>query len=78
MSQPPAPLGEITATLQEPLRAIQRGARTVAYPASGMTPPTAETLTGIRGSSNQALSRQVPMGQIGEIAGQHEHRDVCL
>jgi amidase len=33
MSEPPAPLGEITATPSEPLRAIGRGARTVAYPA---------------------------------------------
>ncbi|MFC0542920.1 amidase [Kutzneria chonburiensis] len=33
MSEPPAPLGEITASPDDPLRAISRGARTVAYPA---------------------------------------------
>jgi amidase len=33
MSEPPAPLGEITAAPGDPLRAIARGARTVAYPA---------------------------------------------
>jgi amidase len=33
MSEPPAPLGEITATPEQPLRAIERGARTVRYPA---------------------------------------------
>lgn len=33
MSEPPALLGEITATPEEPLRAVERGARTVAYPA---------------------------------------------
>ncbi|WP_445189263.1 amidase [Pseudonocardia sp. Cha107L01] len=32
MSEPPALIGEITSTRQEPLRAAQRGARTVAYP----------------------------------------------
>jgi amidase len=33
MSEPPAPLGEITASPDDPLRAVSRGARTVAYPA---------------------------------------------
>jgi amidase len=33
MSEPPAPLGEISATPEDPLRAIRRGARTVEYPA---------------------------------------------
>ncbi len=32
MSEPPALIGEITSTPEEPLRALQRGARTVAYP----------------------------------------------
>jgi amidase len=31
MSEPPAPLGEITSTPDEPLRALERGARTVGY-----------------------------------------------
>jgi amidase len=31
MSAPPAPIGEITSTEQEPLRALERGGRTVAY-----------------------------------------------
>jgi amidase len=31
MSTPPAPIGEITSTEQEPLRALQRGGPTVAY-----------------------------------------------
>jgi amidase len=31
MSAPPAPIGEITSTAQEPLRALERGGRTVAY-----------------------------------------------
>jgi amidase len=33
MSTPPAPIGEITSTEEEPLRALDRGAPTVAYPA---------------------------------------------
>jgi amidase len=33
MSEPPPPLGEITASPEDPLRAVSRGARTVAYPA---------------------------------------------
>lgn len=33
MSEPPAPLGEIVSSPQEPLRAAERGGRTVAYPA---------------------------------------------
>jgi amidase len=33
MSEPPAHIGEITATREDPLRALSRGARTVAYPA---------------------------------------------
>jgi amidase len=33
MSEPPAPLGEITAAPDDPLRAVRRGARTVEYPA---------------------------------------------
>jgi amidase len=32
MSEPPAPIGEITSTQQQPLRAAERGGRTVAYP----------------------------------------------
>ena len=32
MSQPPARIGEITSTADEPLRALERGAPTVAYP----------------------------------------------
>lgn len=32
MSEPPAPIGAITSTPDEPLRAAERGARTVAYP----------------------------------------------
>jgi amidase len=32
MSEPPARIGEITSTQQQPLRAAERGARTVAYP----------------------------------------------
>jgi amidase len=32
MSEPPAPLGEIRSTEDEPMRALERGARTVAYP----------------------------------------------
>jgi amidase len=31
MSEPPAPLGEITSTPDEPLQALERGARTVGY-----------------------------------------------
>jgi amidase len=31
MSTPPAPIGEITSTIEEPLRALERGAPTVAY-----------------------------------------------
>ena len=33
MSEPPTPLGEITAAPDDPLRAVRRGARTVEYPA---------------------------------------------
>ena len=33
MSEPPAPLGEITSTPEEPMRALHRGGRTVEYPA---------------------------------------------
>jgi len=33
MSEPPAPLGEIVSTPDEPLRALHRGGRTVEYPA---------------------------------------------
>lgn len=32
LSEPPAPLTEITSTPEEPLRALERGGRTVAYP----------------------------------------------
>jgi amidase len=32
MSEPPARIGEITSTQQQPLRAAERGGRTVAYP----------------------------------------------
>jgi Asp-tRNA(Asn)/Glu-tRNA(Gln) amidotransferase A subunit family amidase len=32
MSEPPALIGEITSTQQQPLRAAERGGRTVAYP----------------------------------------------
>ncbi len=31
MSEPPAPIGEITSTTDEPMRALERGGRTVAY-----------------------------------------------
>jgi amidase len=31
LSEPPAPLGEITSTPNEPRRALERGARTVGY-----------------------------------------------
>jgi len=31
LSEPPAPLGEIVSTETEPLRALERGGRTVAY-----------------------------------------------
>jgi len=31
MSEPPAPIGEITSTVDDPMRALERGGRTVAY-----------------------------------------------